>query len=92
MNTSFTERAGSRMSVDFAAFFGSSIRHKFDYSLRAAFMAHRISGTDARALSRYFYVRCPMRQNQQPVERTPSKFHDRTLGDVLGNWLGGEIM
>ena len=55
-------------------------------------MAHRISGTDARALSRYFYVRCPMRQNQQPVERTPSKFHDRTLGDVLGNWLGGEIM
>lgn len=61
MNGIFVNRAERRMSVDFAAFLESNIRHKFDYSLRSAFITHRISGTGARALSRYFYVRCPMR-------------------------------
>ena len=92
MNSIFTDMAGSRMTVGFAAFFGSNTRHKFDCSLRAAFIAHRISGTDAKALSRYLCVRGPMRQNQQPVERTPYKFHDRALGGIFGNWLGVEIM
>jgi hypothetical protein len=40
MNSIFTDRAASRMSVGFDAFFGSSTRHIFDYSLRAVFIAH----------------------------------------------------
>ena len=80
------------MTVGFAAFFGSNTRHKFDCSLRAAFIAHRIFGTDAKALSRYLCVLGPMRQNQQPVDRPPYKFHVRALRGIFGNWLGIEMM
>ena len=40
MNSNFTDRAGSRTSVGFAAFFGLNIRHKFDYSLRTKFIVY----------------------------------------------------
>ena len=88
MNSNFTDLAGSRTSFGFAAFFGLNIRHKLDYSLRAKFIGYRIPRSDKKTLLRYFRIRCPMRQRQQPVERAPRKFRDRALGGVFGNWQG----
>lgn len=86
MNSNFTDRAGSRMSVGFAAFTGPNIRHKFDHSLRTAFTAFRLSGSGGKALLRDFHVHRPMRQLQQFLERAPRKFSDRAFGGCFENW------
>ena len=91
MNSNFTDRAGSRMSVGFAAFFGLNIRHKFDYSLRTESIVYRIPGSDERTHLRYFRIRCPMRHRQLPVERAARKFRDQALGGVFENWQGVKL-